>query len=107
MSSAHHLVPLKTAYLKLHHLLDAGCVFVGHGLAKDFRIINLTVPQEQVRVVLLLHILIGGGRGGQGVEKSWVCPRTESMYTVCTCHIWPQEGRGRQGKKSSASRLLP
>jgi hypothetical protein len=48
LSSSHHLVSLKTAYLKLHHLLDAGCVFVGHGLAKDFRIINLTVPQEQV-----------------------------------------------------------
>jgi hypothetical protein len=49
-------VSLKTAYLKLHHLLDAGCVFVGHGLRQDFRMLNLTVPPEQVRVPLM-----GGG----------------------------------------------
>jgi hypothetical protein len=59
-SSTHHLVPLKTAYLKLHYLLDAGCVFVGHGLKQDFRIINLTVPPEQVCVC------VGGGCGVDG-----------------------------------------
>lgn len=38
--SPHTLVPLKTAYKKLRILVDRGCVFVGHGLASDFRIIS-------------------------------------------------------------------
>ncbi|CUA74901.1 PAB-dependent poly(A)-specific ribonuclease subunit 2 [Rhizoctonia solani] len=47
-SSEHALVPLKTAYKKLRLLIDLGCIFIGHGLSKDFRIINITVPKEQV-----------------------------------------------------------
>lgn len=46
--STHHLVPLKAAYKKLWLLLHLGCVFVGHGLPKDFRIINIYVPKSQV-----------------------------------------------------------
>lgn len=45
---ANGVVSLKSAYLKLRHLLDAGCVFVGHGLASDFRAINICVPPSQV-----------------------------------------------------------
>ncbi|ELU44832.1 cell division control protein 45 [Rhizoctonia solani AG-1 IA] len=47
-SSEHALVPLKTAYKKLRLLIDLGCIFIGHGLSKDFRIIsewsNMSVP---------------------------------------------------------------
>lgn len=47
-SSRHTLVPLKVAYKKLRALVDMGAKFIGHGLSKDFRIINLYVPPEQV-----------------------------------------------------------
>ncbi|OQR98814.1 hypothetical protein ACHHYP_07866 [Achlya hypogyna] len=46
--SRHHVVPLKAAYMKLRYLVDRGCLFVGHGLGKDFRIVNLFVPPDQV-----------------------------------------------------------
>ncbi|KAF9355394.1 poly(A)-specific ribonuclease, partial [Mortierella sp. AD094] len=37
--SKHTLVPLKVAYKRLRVLVDMGCIFVGHGLRQDFRII--------------------------------------------------------------------
>ena len=46
--STHNLVPLKVAYKKLWLLVNLGCVFVGHGLPKDFRTINIHVPKSQV-----------------------------------------------------------
>jgi PAB-dependent poly(A)-specific ribonuclease subunit 2 len=46
-TSEHNLVPLKVAYKKLWILLNLGCVFVGHGLASDFRKINIQVPKTQ------------------------------------------------------------
>ncbi|GAA96870.1 uncharacterized protein L969DRAFT_87898 [Mixia osmundae IAM 14324] len=46
--SPHTLVSLKAAYKKLRMLVDLGCVFIGHGLQKDFRIINIFVPPGQI-----------------------------------------------------------
>ncbi|KAG4305310.1 hypothetical protein PORY_001480 [Pneumocystis oryctolagi] len=48
MTSKYTLVPLKIAYKKLRLLVTLGCKFVGHGLQKDFRIINIHVPKNQV-----------------------------------------------------------
>lgn len=39
---------MKVAYKKLWLLLNLGVVFVGHGLPKDFRTINIHVPKAQV-----------------------------------------------------------
>lgn len=40
------LVPLKVAYKKLRMLVDLGCIFIGHGLNKDFRIISMCVHSK-------------------------------------------------------------
>ncbi|KAH8833946.1 ubiquitin carboxyl-terminal hydrolase-domain-containing protein [Flagelloscypha sp. PMI_526] len=42
--SPYTLTPLKVVYKKLRMLVDRGCIFIGHGLSKDFRIISENFP---------------------------------------------------------------
>lgn len=46
--SRYNLQSLKVVYRKLWLLLNDNVVFVGHGLASDFRVLNLSVPKDQV-----------------------------------------------------------
>ncbi|CAL1703566.1 unnamed protein product [Somion occarium] len=56
-TSRYTLTPLKVVYKKLRLLVDRGCIFIGHGLSKDFRIINIFVPPEQVIDTVDLYYL--------------------------------------------------
>lgn len=51
VASAHsaNLFPFRIVYAKLVRLMEMGCVFVGHGLDSDFKVLNMLLPPEQVR----------------------------------------------------------
>lgn len=60
--SRHHITTMKAAYLQLRQLVDAGCRFVGHGLQKDFEMINVVVPPDQIVDTVDLFYLPGSRR---------------------------------------------
>ena len=54
MISRYTLTPLKLVYKKLRRLVDCGCIFIGHGLSKDFRIISKIIhPLPTMPIVRL------------------------------------------------------
>jgi hypothetical protein len=55
--STHSVIPHRSAVLKLRYYIDAGCIFVGHGLNKDFETANLFVPPEQVCNFVSIYFL--------------------------------------------------
>mmetsp|Transcript_37962 Transcript_37962/g.80795 ORF Transcript_37962/g.80795 Transcript_37962/m.80795 type:complete len:274 (-) Transcript_37962:411-1232(-) len=60
--SRHHITSMKSAYIKLRQLVDGGASFVGHGLKKDFEMINIVVPAEQILDTVDLFYLPGSRR---------------------------------------------
>lgn len=48
-TSQHSLLTQRAAYLKLRYFIDRKCIFVGHGLQKDFETANIFIPPEQIR----------------------------------------------------------
>ena len=47
-TSRHDLYRRVVVCMKLRHLVDRGCVLVGHSLQSDFRVLNIAVPPDQV-----------------------------------------------------------
>ncbi|KJH42647.1 exonuclease [Dictyocaulus viviparus] len=46
--STKHLTTLKRVYMKVLHLVERGCIFVGHALVNDFSALNIHVPMNQM-----------------------------------------------------------
>nr|ODO00889.1 PAB-dependent poly(A)-specific ribonuclease subunit PAN2 [Cryptococcus depauperatus CBS 7855] len=98
-TSPHTLVLLKVAYKKLRLLVDLGCIFVGHGLSKDFRTINIFVPPEQVMDTVLIYTIPSRQRKLSLRFLAWYLLHTDiqtashdsiedARYALLLCKLW-------------------
>ena len=97
-TSTHRLWAFKETYLRLRALIDAGCVFVGHGLRKDCRTLNILLPPSQVR------------RGGEGRPVSRceypTVAAPAARQVVDTVLLYKLEGQRNLSLKFLASHVL-
>jgi len=56
-TSSHRLMTQKEMHLRLRALIDNGVTFVGHGLRKDCRELNIVIPQQQTIDTVRLYQL--------------------------------------------------
>ena len=71
-TSPHYLTTLKHSYMRLRHLVDSGCTFIGHGLVNDFAMLNLSVRSAQVVDTVELYRVEGQRRLSLRFLARWV-----------------------------------
>ncbi|KAL0238104.1 hypothetical protein GEMRC1_012577 [Eukaryota sp. GEM-RC1] len=54
-----YLTDFKNTFIKLKYFIDCGFTFVGHGIKKDFHILNIDVPVSQIFDTVELYRLEG------------------------------------------------
>lgn len=50
---------MKSIYLKIRYLVDAGAIIIGHGLHMDFKMLNIAVPDSQIIDTVEIYRLPG------------------------------------------------
>ena len=91
--SRHFLCPMKAAYVRLRQLVDAGVIFVGHGLKTDFEMMNLVVPPSQTLDTVDLFHTPGGRMLGLRFLAHHVCQLSMESRTLQDRHCSIEDAR--------------